>query len=319
MSELAFNINGEAFEVTEDATGWRVRRMRAKGSPEVVYGKDGLPLILPIDAEHDDLRSEVTVSGRYRLDLVDQNNRAIADVPSGYVQVNLDAPMAATAGPSALMARASDNIVIEAMRTQAAMALAVIERFPQVMDSAATLLRAADGAGLPAREPRGLVPEQDDEDEDDDDDDMAKDTRPAFDLQALLSQLAPILMMAFGNGKKGAGLAGVLDWRKAAKSHADEVSVSPPAQIASVATVGANAPNASDAAPPIDGAMMAHLMAVQAQLTSDEAAIAREVAKELSPGEQRAWFEELRVLNVPDAAQKIRELVHGLAKTGGAS
>ncbi len=62
MSELAFNINGEAFEVPANATGWRVRRMRAKGSPEVVYGREGTPLILPIDAELDDLRSEVDVT-----------------------------------------------------------------------------------------------------------------------------------------------------------------------------------------------------------------------------------------------------------------
>ena len=28
MSELAFNINGEAFDLPATATGWRVRRMR---------------------------------------------------------------------------------------------------------------------------------------------------------------------------------------------------------------------------------------------------------------------------------------------------
>lgn len=95
-TELAFNINGEGFEVPAHATGWRVRRMRAKGSPEVVYGRDGLPLMLPIDAELDDLRSEVTIAGRYRLDLVDQNNKAIADGPSGYVQINPEAMRWAT-------------------------------------------------------------------------------------------------------------------------------------------------------------------------------------------------------------------------------
>ncbi len=148
MSELAFSINGEGFEVPAHATGWRGRRMRAKGSPEVVYGRDGLPLMLPIDAELDDLRAEVTIAGRYRLDLVDQNNKVIADGPSGYVQVNPEAaPVngASTAFGSALPSKPSDNIVIEAMRTQSAMALAVIERFPQMMESAATLLRAADG------------------------------------------------------------------------------------------------------------------------------------------------------------------------------
>ena len=72
MSELAYNITGEAFEVPANATGWLVRKMRAKGSPEVVYGRDGLPLALPISAELDDLKSEVDVSGRYCLDLIDR-------------------------------------------------------------------------------------------------------------------------------------------------------------------------------------------------------------------------------------------------------
>ena len=48
MSDLAFNINGEPFEVPATASGWRVRRMKLKGPPEVVYGRDGLPLVLPL-------------------------------------------------------------------------------------------------------------------------------------------------------------------------------------------------------------------------------------------------------------------------------
>lgn len=89
MSELAYNINGEAFEVPAHATGWRVRRMRAKGAPEVVYGREGAPLVLPIDADIDGLRSEVDANGRYRLDLVDQHNKAVQDVPSGYAAGHL--------------------------------------------------------------------------------------------------------------------------------------------------------------------------------------------------------------------------------------
>ena len=122
MSELAYNITGEAFEVPANATGWLVRKMRAKGSPEVVYGRDGLPLALPISAELDDLKSEVDVSGRYCLDLIDQNNKAIADGPSGYVQVNFDPTPAPSPTPT------SDNIVIEAMRMQSMIAVSVVER-----------------------------------------------------------------------------------------------------------------------------------------------------------------------------------------------
>jgi hypothetical protein len=32
MSELAFNANGEAFEIPANVTGWRVRRMKPRGA-----------------------------------------------------------------------------------------------------------------------------------------------------------------------------------------------------------------------------------------------------------------------------------------------
>jgi hypothetical protein len=43
---VAFNQQGEPFDVPPSATGWRVRRSRLKGPPEVVYGLDGAPLVL---------------------------------------------------------------------------------------------------------------------------------------------------------------------------------------------------------------------------------------------------------------------------------
>jgi len=44
MFELAYNLSGEPFDVPLDATAWRVRKLKPKGAPEVVYGRDGLPL-----------------------------------------------------------------------------------------------------------------------------------------------------------------------------------------------------------------------------------------------------------------------------------
>lgn len=319
MSELAFNINGEAFEVPAHATGWRARRMRAKGSPEVVYGRDGLPLVLPIDADLDDLRAEVNLAGRYRLDLVDQNNKAIEGAPSGYVQINLDAPPVAntnSTGGVGLPSKPSDNIVIEAMRTQSAMAMAVIERFPQMMEAAATLLRAADGAGLPAREPRAT------EDDDEESDDTAA-PQPGFDLNAIVAQVVPMLLMGLGNGKvRLPGLGELLDWRKATPTAKprmkDPTKPTKPAEAAE-AVAAAVPENANDVLPPIDPQTMAHFVAVQSALTAEEASLAREVAKELSAAELRAWFDELSTLSVPDAVAKVRKLVSGFGKDGGAS
>ncbi len=42
MAELAFNHNGDPFEVPAEAVAWRVRRIKGRGAPEVVYGMDEL-------------------------------------------------------------------------------------------------------------------------------------------------------------------------------------------------------------------------------------------------------------------------------------
>src|SRR5687768_14203317 len=153
MSELAFNMNGEPFDVPANATGWRVRRMKHKGAPEVVYGRDGLPLILPIEADIDDLRREVGITGRYRLDPV-EGHRPIPNASPGYVFVHEEQPATVANTNGSMMPPPSDNIVIEAMRMNSEIARSVVDRFPQMLEAAATLLRAADGAGLPSREPR---------------------------------------------------------------------------------------------------------------------------------------------------------------------
>lgn len=328
MSELAFNINGEAFEVPANAAGWRVRRMRAKGSPEVVYAREGQPLVLPISAEIADLRAEVDSTGRYRLDLVDQNNKAIEGAPSGYVQINFETQPAASASetPSATrnaFATPSDNLVMEAMRMQSMIACSVVERFPQMMEAAATLLRAADGAGLPAREPRAVVDQDDGDDADETDDDQTE-SRPTFDINALVAQIAPMIVMALGNGKtKLPGLGELLDWRKAAPTAAPKAKAPKAPRPDGPGDAVASAPevpeNATDVLPPIDPQTMAHFVAVQSALTPEEAAIAREVARELSATELRTWFDELSKLDVTEAVAKVRKLISGFGKTGGAS
>ncbi len=289
MSDLAFNVNGEPFEAPANAAGWRVRRLKQKGAPEVVYGRDGLPLVLPVDADLDDLRNEAGTAGRYRLDPVDENHKPIANASAGYVFVHA-APQQTE---STVTARpATDNIVIEAMRMNAEMARTIIDRFPQMMEAAATLLRAADGAGLPARP--GMATEDDDTEAD------PELVPTGFDLNALVAQVVPLIVMSLGKGKLD--LASALDWRKASpqKQIADEV----PSTKASVEAK-------SVALPPLDPATMAHFIAVQSALKPEEAALAREVASTLGPAELRGWFDELSKLSVPQAVQKIRVLIAG--------
>jgi hypothetical protein len=306
MSELAFNINGESFEVPAQATGWRVRRMRVKGSPEVVYGRDGLPLVLPIDAELDDLRAEVDVTGRYRLDLVDQHNKAITDVPSGYVQINTQQAPGNTTSTSGSSQAFSDNPMIEAMRINADLAKTVVDRFPQMMEAAAVLLRAADGAGLPARKPHLLaeLTEADSDPEDDDQDDEGSTAgSPTIELiNTLVAQVIPIVLTSLTSGKKLPKLASVLDWRKAVPATDDDASA-------------AESDAREDDALALDPKMMGHLIAIQSALAPAEAALARQLVAELSPAEMRAWMKELCALSIPDAVAKVRSIL-GSKKAG---
>ena len=336
MSELAFNANGDGFEVPAAVTGWRVRRMKPRGAPELVYGRDGRPLTVPIECDMDDLRAAVGTLGKYRLDPIDDNGRVIEGIPAAYVQVvKAEKPTEEVAVASHCE---TDSVLREALRANTELAKTVVERFPEMMHAAAELLRAADGAGLSARMPR-LIKDRDDAgddaDDDDNDDDDAIDTPPGFDLNTLVAQVVPALVTGIMSGKvKMPALAALFDWRKAAPgsetTECATLTAKPKKKKRSVhaasteiaaretAQEDSAEPSAFDGAPqlPLDPVTMAHFIAVQAALSPEEAALAREVAAQLSPGELRTWFDELSELSVADAAEKIRKVVSA-SKTGG--
>lgn len=302
MSELAFNANGESFEVPATVTGWRVRRMKPRGAPELVYGRDGRPLVIAIESDMDDLREAVGTVGKYRLDPINDDGKTIDSVPAAYVQVvkpERIEPTSTALAPS----HASDDTVREAMRMNTELAKAVIDRFPEMMQAAAVLLRAADGAGLPSREPRAV-------DEIDEVDGEAATAPGGFDLNALVAQVVPLIVMSLGKGKlKMPDLGSVLDWRKATPiSEASAPALPAKTKTAEARTVPENA---TDALPPLDPQTMTHFIAIQSALKPEEAALAREVASNLGAAELRAWFEELSKLSVPQAVQKIRVLIAG--------
>jgi hypothetical protein len=320
MSELAFNVNGDAFEVPAAATGWRVRRMKQKGAPEVVYGRDGLPLVVPIHAEMEDLKQEISVAGRYRLDPVDDAQRHLAESPSGYVVVHPEA----VANPAISMARSersapADSALLEAMRMNTALAQSVIERFPAMMESAAVLLRAADGAGLPARMPVIPVDAECDDDGDDCEDEAPKTA--GFDLSALVAQIVPVIVAGLSSGRlKVPGLGAMLDWRKAAPapdSTAADATADATAATRATTVESARAPvTEASALPALDPIAMAHLVAIQQALTIDERALAQALVSELKPAELRAWMAELAKLSVPAAVAKIRAILHRAPSQG---
>jgi hypothetical protein len=313
VSDLAYNINGESFEVPATATGWRVRRMKPRGAPEVVFGRDGVPLTVPIESDLEELRRSVDAPGRFRLDAVDERGRTIEDAPAAYVMVSsrLD-PAAAPPMATALATyQTPDSLVAEAMRHNTELARSVIDRFPEMMHAAAELLRAADGAGLPARAPRVVDRSDDDDDSEEANPAQAPSGSPLFEiLNTVIAQLVPIIVTSVAN-KAMPKLPAILDWRKAepktSKVTTEDHGPSEPSTDGSIEL------------PPLDPKAIAHFIAIQSVLTPAEAALARQVAADLSPAEVRTWLAELTALSVPDAVAKIRSFVGSTPKAGGAS
>ena len=318
MSELAFNANGESFEIPATVTAWRVRRMKPRGAPELVYGLDGRPLTIGIEADIDELREAVGTTGKYRLDPVNDDGKCVENVPPAYVHVIKATRVESTSVVP--YTSHSDDTLREAMKLNTELAKSVIDRFPDMMQAAAELLRAADGAGLPSRKPR-FVETDDDDTDDEDEDDEPTAVPPGFDLNALVAQLVPVLVTSLMSGKmKFPGLAAMFDWRKAAPANEPKSEPVPTAKAPSDKPKAKPAPapeHATAEVPPIDPAAMAHVIAIQSALDPKEVAYVQEVAKDFTPAELRSWFDELSKLSVPDAVTRIRGLIAG--QNGGAS
>ncbi len=349
MSELAFNINGDSFEFTDDVTDLRAKRLKPRGAPELVYGRDGRPVTVSVNATIEELRDAVGgVVGKYRLDPLNADGKLVEGCPAAYIQI---VPPSGEPAPAVLaptpVASEAESVVRDVVRVNADLARTVISTFPAMMDSAARLIAAADGAGISRRRPH--IIDVSDESSDGDDGDETEDssdaapTRPAgLDANALIAQFAPMVAMGIMNGKFDLSKLGELfDWRKAAAAGKRAATEKTAARAATGTTSASNAsarsassaeakvrttsaastaaaPNDDSddngALPPLDPAAMAHFLAIQSALGADEAAMAREVASTLSPRELRAWMSELRTMSVPDAVAAIRKHIHPQAQ-----
>src|SRR5262249_55004311 len=145
--------------------GWRVRKLKLKGAPEVMPGRDGLPLFLPMDAGIEDLRSEAREPGRYRLDPVDEHNRAILNATAAYVWVHpiertpepaapaqAPAPTTPAFGQSDITA-ALVAALLESQKQHTELARMYVSQFPVVANAMAGVVRSASDAGLTTRVP----------------------------------------------------------------------------------------------------------------------------------------------------------------------
>lgn len=235
MSEFAFALNGEPFDVPPAVTGWRVKRLKASGPPQVVYSTEGGSLTLPIDATMEDLRREAVAEGKYRLEPVGADNHVIANAPVGYVYVHKQE----RSGESQAIApaQATSNPILEAMRLNSELAKTVIDRFPVIVDSMAGLVRSVGGVDLPTRAINSLLgaftdvaDDGEDVDHDADDDDNDEVAPKATGWAGVAEKYAPQVLAALRalieNGviKIPGGSGALLDCRLASAAGARDAA-----------------------------------------------------------------------------------------------
>jgi hypothetical protein len=341
MSELANNIHGEPFEVPAEATAWRVRRMKPRGAPEVVYGSDGLPLLLPIEAGIEEFRAEVNTPGRYRLDPVKEDQRPMPEAPAAYLYLYPQREIrngdgGAAGAPSVDLHPIFTGLLranLDMGAANANLTRTVIEGFSGVMEAASSMMRAAGSLPLPlaptAAESSILLESGSEEEEEQEYDASAA---PALDLQAMGVSLLTSLLTGICNGQiKLPSLGALVGRRAVSEVPAPRHVVPSPAEAERSAPSPApastpreqNAPVRTAASPPPNfAALMASLppmampqfMAVQQALSPQERASALDLLRELSPTELLAWAKELSSVAVDEAVAKVRATLRGDAE-----
>lgn len=334
MSELANNIHGEPFEVPAEATAWRVRRMKPKGAPEVVYGSNALPLLLPIEAGIEEFRAEVNTPGRYRLDPVKEDQRPIPEAPAAYLylypQREIRNGDGAAAAPSVDLHPIFAGLLqanLDMGAANANLTRTVIEGFSGVMEAASSMMRAAGSLppplalSVPSAESAPLLESRAEEEYEEED---AEQAAPALDLQAMGVSLLTSLLTGICNGQiKLPSLGALVGRRAGAEEPAPRHVVFPPAEADRSAPSPTPAPTpreqnapvrAAASPPPNFAALMAslppmammQLMAVQQALSPQERASAVELLQDLSPTELLAWAKELSAVPLGEAVAKVR-------------
>jgi len=197
MSELAFDKEGNPFRFSRRTKKLRPRRWKnpgQRGTCAAVLDADGEQIFIDTDAEFIEFRAAVdNVPGFYRLDQCDEDGTPIEDAPPAYVSLGSTRNAAPTGDIDP-----RDAIIRDLAQINADMCRTMAERFSNVMQATADVLRAADGAGLSRREPPPLAPapapptDADDEDEDEEESEPAP-PNPFGAFQPLVEMAMPHL------------------------------------------------------------------------------------------------------------------------------
>lgn len=160
----------------------------------------------------------------------------------------------------------------------AMMAQSIIEHLWEAIDAAATLLRfaVAAGAAMPVREARPSA----------EDKRIIERAPTRFDIETLVTQLAPMLVMSLAKGK---------DMMPDLGAVTSQIEVERSEQLLL----------------PLDQEVFAHFLRIQSVLSPDEVTQVVDFASKLNGPELRRWFDEISKLNLPQAVQKIRVLIAG--------
>ncbi len=338
MSELAFTVTGDTFEVPSTVTAWRVRRLKPRGAPELVYARDGRPLTLSIEADLDDLHEAVTTPGKYRLDPIGDDGKGVENVPAAYIQVNKgerntanDHAVERAFDPRADTVAGLGQAVIEAvrlnaeaLRQNAEIAMRAVDRLPQLMEAMTTMLNVATGTQLYALQqrevPLALRNSANDDEGDEDDEQGEADAGgsgafpflPGLDINKVVAQVASDVvtkLMERFSGKLPSSVA--MDPKAEVPREAQAATYTPATHFAPSVTSSSVPTPASVLTDPVN---MAHFLEVKNALTRDEQALVAALARGLTEAEQAAWFNALKLLSVADAVASVRATLASLAQ-----
>ncbi|MEJ7599239.1 MAG: hypothetical protein WKG01_15140 [Kofleriaceae bacterium] len=329
---LARDSEGRALDVPECAAAWRVRR-HTRGRPRIVLGVDKQPMQLPLSYTVADLE-DILSPGAYRLDLIDVKGGPLdftvaielGEYRNAGALIVSEEPEASTIHPILATTGSDTRFVLEAnvRSTQMAfqhnaktlefglrMAETLRDGVKVLADAQADWLKGlASSKGFFRHAAAPMLPAPgaaNDDQEEEQVEDVETEQPPSLLKQfepmiaAVVTQVITSLMSGSSSGSGGLKetLKDALDWQKAAaKGKAEREVIDVPSVTPETMEL-----------PPFSPTEMAHFIAIQSALDREEAALAREVAAQLSPQELRGWFTELKQLAVPDAVAKIRALV----------
>ena len=329
MSQLAYDENGQPFQVPATVTHFRVRRFSKpgqRGGAALVHDEDGLPLLVDVDAQPSEFREAVgSLPGRYRLDGVDSERRTVDKVPPAYLEISEPRAKRGEAGgappPSSALEYALVAIVDMARANSEALRV-MTEQASGMMNAGADVVRAADSAGMSRRKPMAeLAAGGHDEDEDDDDSNDDEDendeelddgAQPGSEVSAVISQIMSAVSMVVGmrGGEvpkvgaffgQGNAVKAVEPARATGSEHdpaAPEAGIDDDAGARARSTDDADSGGASDP--------MGHFLRIQAQLTPKERTYVERAVAKLGVSDLMQWRDQLAQVSVNDAVTMIR-------------